>query len=136
MYKLVELERGGVVTPIAKFSEGKATLPGAHQVHRYHDGDGLLARDVVALADEPVPPDAEPLLVPALRGGARVAPAEAVDLVRARAQRQLASLPVELHALEEPTPSWTGFVAAPSPRLAALVEEVRARVQAEHVIQR
>jgi nicotinate phosphoribosyltransferase len=131
VYKLVELERGGVPRPIAKFSEGKATLPGAHQVHRFHDGPHL-ARDVIALADEPVPPGAEPLLVPVLRGGARLSPDEPLSTVRARARRSLDALPAELHALEEPTPSWTGFVAAPSPRLVALVEEVRARVQAEH----
>jgi nicotinate phosphoribosyltransferase len=132
VYKLVELERGGVPVPIAKFSEGKATLPGAHQVHRFHGGGGAIERDVVALADEPLPPGAEPLLVPVLRGGARVAPAEPLDAVRARSRRSLASLPVELHFLEEPGPSYTGFVASPSPCLAALVEEVRARVQVEH----
>ena len=132
VYKLVELERGGVTTPIAKFSEGKATLPGAHQVHRFHDEGGRLARDVIALAGEPVPPGAEPLLVPVMRAGARVGPAETAEVVRDRAGRALASLPIELHALEEPGPSWTGFVAPPSPRLVALVEEVRARVQAEH----
>jgi nicotinate phosphoribosyltransferase len=132
VYKLVELERGGVTTPIAKFSEGKATLPGAHQVHRFHDEGGHLARDVIALAAEPLPPGAEPLLVPVMRGGARVAAAEPIETTRARTRRSLASLPVELHALEEPGPSWTGFVAPPSPRLVALVEEVRARVQVEH----
>ncbi len=131
VYKLVELERDGVRSPIAKFSEGKATLPGAHQTHRFHDAEGRLARDVVALADEPVPPSAEALLVPAMRAGARVDPAEPLDAVRARARRALAALPAELLSLEEPSPSWTGFVAAPSPQLAALVEVVRARVQAE-----
>jgi hypothetical protein len=67
-----------------------------------------------------------------MRGGARVGPEESLAEVRARALRELGSLPVELHALEEPGPTWAGFVAAPSPRLLALVEEVRARVQAEH----
>ncbi len=53
VYKLVEIDRGGETTPIAKFSEGKATLPGAHQVHRFHEG-GRIVRDVIALADEPI----------------------------------------------------------------------------------
>jgi nicotinate phosphoribosyltransferase len=131
VYKLVALERDGAVTPIAKFSEGKATLPGAHQVHRFVEG-GALVRDVIALADEPVGPGAVALLEPVMRGGVRVAPAEPIEAVRARARRSLASLPVELHALEEPGPTWTGFVAPPSPRLSALIEEVRARVQVEH----
>jgi nicotinate phosphoribosyltransferase len=134
VYKLVELERDGKATPIAKFSEGKATLPGAHQVHRFRggrDGAGTLARDVIALADEPLPADAEPVLVQVVRAGARVAPPEPWHVVRDRSRRELASLPVELTRLEEPGPSWTGFRAAPSPRLQALVEEVRARVQGE-----
>jgi nicotinate phosphoribosyltransferase len=135
VYKLVELTRDGpghVGTPIAKFSEGKATLPGAHQVQRFRGEGGALGHDVITLADEPLAPGAEPLLVEVMRGGARVAPEEPLADVRARAARELLSLPVELHALEEPGPTWTGFVAAPSPRLLALVEEVRARVQAEH----
>ncbi len=132
VYKLVELERDGARTPIAKFSEGKATLPGAHQIHRFHDGDGRLTRDVVALADEPLEPGAQALLEPVMRGGARVGPAEPLDVVRKRSRDALASVPVELHALEEPAPSWTGFVAPPSPRLSALVEEVRVRVQSAH----
>ncbi len=44
VYKLVELEREGVSSPIAKFSEGKATLPGAHQVHRFHERREARAR--------------------------------------------------------------------------------------------
>jgi nicotinate phosphoribosyltransferase len=35
VYKLVELERDGVRSPIAKFSAAKATLPGPHQVYRF-----------------------------------------------------------------------------------------------------
>jgi nicotinate phosphoribosyltransferase len=127
VYKLVELDHGGAATPIAKFSEGKATLPGAHQVHRFHDVAGLISRDVIALADEQAAGGA-PLLVPVMRAGARVAPAEPLDAVRARARRERASLPPELLALEEPVPSWAGFVPQPSPRLLDLVEVVRARV--------
>ncbi len=131
VYKLVELERDGRVEPVAKFSEGKATLPGAHQVHRFLDA-GRIDHDVITLADEPIPPSAEALLVPVLRAGARVASPEPIGTVRARALRSLASLPIDLLALEEPSPSWAGFVAHPSDRLSALVEEVRARVQAAH----
>ncbi len=131
VYKLVELERDGVSTPIAKFSEGKATLPGAHQVQRFHDG-AHLSRDVITLADEPLEAGAEALLVPVMRGGARVAPAEPIAAVRERARRSLAALPADLLAIEEPTPAWTGIVAGRSPRLLDLVETVRARVQSAH----
>ena len=135
VYKLVELERGGERSPIAKFSEGKATLAGAHQVYRWHDDAGKIARDVIALLDdwpeELGEGEAEPLLVPVMRAGRRTAPEEPLEAVRARSRRLLASLPPELLALGEPAPSWRGLVAAPSPRLAALVEAVRARFEAD-----
>jgi nicotinate phosphoribosyltransferase len=143
VYKLVELERDGVATPIAKFSEGKATLPGVHQVHRFHAGHvgghvggnvgghagaRRIARDVIALADEPRPEGADPLLVPVMQRGARVAPREEVAEVRARGLRSLAALPTELTRLEDPAPSWTGFVPETSAGLSALVTRVRARM--------
>jgi nicotinate phosphoribosyltransferase len=119
VYKLVEID--GV--PIAKFSEGKATLPGAHQVYRQRTPDGLTQRDVIALASEPSP-SGEPLLVQVFRGGARVSPAEPIALIQARARRELDALPAELHGLDEGGPVLT---AEPSPRLLTLIEEVRAR---------
>ena len=132
VYKLVELERDGVTTPIAKFSEGKATFPGAHQIFRYRE-EGKLSRDLLALVDERPddlhPGVAEPLLQPVLRGGIRIAPAEPLATVRARSAASLASLPAELLALEEPAPSWTGYLPVASRRLVALLEQVRAQVQ-------
>ena len=127
VYKLVELERDGERMPIAKFSEGKATLPGPHQVHRFRDADGRLARDVIALADEPAD-GGEPLLAPVVRAGARVAAAEPIAALRERARRELASLPAELREIPEPTPMWAPFQAVTSPALDALIEVVRARV--------
>ncbi|MFS8069186.1 MAG: nicotinate phosphoribosyltransferase, partial [Byssovorax sp.] len=130
VYKLVELEQGGKKRPIAKFSEGKGTFPGPHQVLRFHDAAGKIARDVVALDGEPVDPSwgeaPTPLLIPVMRAGARVAPAEPIAAIRERAARSLASLPAELRGLDEPTPSWVGLVPRPSPRLEALLAEVRA----------
>jgi len=130
VYKLVELTQDGVTRPIAKFSEGKGTFPGAHQVLRFHDAAGKIARDLVTLDDEPADPawgDAPtPLLIPVMRGGKRVAPAEPLATIRARAKQTLASLPNELHLLAELTPTWIGLAPRPSPRLEALVAEVRA----------
>ena len=132
VYKLVELERDGVTSSICKFSEGKATYPGAHQVFRWRHADGRLARDVIALADDR--PEAlgegagEPLLAPVMRGGRRVAGAEPLASIRERATRELASLPPELHVLDEPGPTWAGFTAETSPRLRELIEVVRKQV--------
>jgi nicotinate phosphoribosyltransferase len=57
--------------PVMKLPEGKATPPGAKQVHRG------LADDVLALRDEPGPPGHRPLLVPVMHGGRRLSPPEA-----------------------------------------------------------
>jgi len=138
VYKLVEIEQGGKILPICKFSAGKATYPGAHQVHRFLDADGRLARDVIALADEDPrelgggAAPSESLLSPRMRGGVRVAPFEGLDAVRARVAQEMARLPEALHTLDEapPSPERTDepFRASPSPRLLELVEDVRARV--------
>ncbi len=134
VYKLVELERGGERTPIAKFSEGKGTLPGPHQIYRHRDAKGTLERDVIALEDER-PEDVgggEPLLVQVMKNGRRMEPAESLARIRERSRAELASLSSDLLSLAEPTPAWKGFVPELSPRLAGLIDEVRARVQGEH----
>jgi nicotinate phosphoribosyltransferase len=136
VYKLVELTRDGASLPIAKFSEGKATLPGPHQVHRVRDGAGRLLRDVLTLADEApevhAGEEARPLLVPVMVGGQRTAPPEPLAAVRARAAAELRGLPPDLVDLAEPTPMWAPFAPATSPRLQALIEVVRARVGGQH----
>ncbi|WP_437942156.1 nicotinate phosphoribosyltransferase [Sorangium sp. So ce341] len=135
VYKLVEIGgaeagAGGERTPIAKFSEGKATLPGAHQVHRFRDPAGKLARDVIALDGEPADPGAEPLLAPVMKRGARVAPPEGLDAVRARVRAEIAGLPDALRRIDDDPAPGAPFAAEVSPRLGALVEAVRARVVA------
>jgi nicotinate phosphoribosyltransferase len=139
VYKLVQIERDGQVKPIAKFSENKVTYPGIHQVHRFRDASGRLVRDVLALEDEPgdgLGPEgaaqSEKLLVPVIRDGKRTRPEEGLDVIRERARRELASLPDELHVLEEPPPANerrdAPFSVVASPRLRELIEQVRAEV--------
>ena len=127
VYKLVELDRGGARTPIAKFSEGKGTLPGPHQVWRFRSG-GEGFSDVIALADEDPRAlgegEATGLLVPAMKGGARLDAPESIDAIRARVKAGLDALPASAHALEEGP---AAVVASVSPKLAALVEDVRAK---------
>lgn len=126
VYKLVELARGGERLPIAKFSEGKATLPGPHQVWRFPAASGF--SDVIALADEDPrglgEGDAQALLRPAMKGGARVEPAESIEVIQGRVKAGLDALPAEAHTLEEGP---VAVVAKVSPRLAALIEDVRSR---------
>ncbi|WP_437603507.1 nicotinate phosphoribosyltransferase [Sorangium sp. So ce590] len=133
VYKLVEIGgvepgAGGERTPIAKFSEGKATLPGAHQVHRFRDPAGRLVRDVIALDGEPASPGAEPLLAPVMKQGARVAPPEGLDAVRARVRAEIAGLPEALRRIDDDPSPGAPFPVEVSPQLGALVETVRARV--------
>ena len=140
VYKLVELEtdgHGGGPQPIAKFSEGKATLPGQHQIFRFRDAHGTITRDVIGMVDDTWASMGEgtpdELLQTVMSGGKRTGGTEPLDVIRARVKRELASLPEELRALDEPTPAWRGLEVALSPRLTALVETVRARfVAAAH----
>lgn len=97
-YKLVAFDG----RPVLKLSEGKATLPAAKQVWRRRDAAGSFAGDVITLADEPAPPQAEPLLVEAMRGGRRVA-ADSLELARARAGAQRAALPSGCRRLDAET---------------------------------
>ncbi|MEV4545766.1 nicotinate phosphoribosyltransferase [Micromonospora echinaurantiaca] len=110
--------------PVLKLSPGKATLPGPKQVFRDPTG---ASGDVVGLCDEPPPGDREPLLVPVMRGGRRLDPADPageVRAARARFDADLAWLPEAARRLADPTP----LAAAVSPALAALHDRVAARV--------
>ncbi|MCP3786941.1 nicotinate phosphoribosyltransferase [Micromonospora sp. A3M-1-15] len=109
--------------PVLKLSPGKATLPAAKQVFRDPTG---AAGDVVGLRDEPPPGGREPLLVPVMRGGRRLDPADPAEAVRAargRFDADLAWLPEAATRLADPAPP----AAAVSPALAALHERVAAR---------
>jgi nicotinate phosphoribosyltransferase len=82
---------------VRKRSTGKATWPGRRQIYRQRDDEGRLVRDVVTRADETLP--GEPLLVPVVRAGRRLAPPEPLPSARARAARELAALPPALRSL-------------------------------------
>jgi nicotinate phosphoribosyltransferase len=95
-YKLVAYQG----RPVMKLSAGKATTPGAKQVHRGAAGQA----DVLALRDEPAPAGREPLLVPVMRGGRRLAPEEPLAAGRLRWEHDLAWLPEPARRLVDPIP--------------------------------
>ncbi len=97
-YKLQEYEG----RPCRKRSEGKATWPGRKQVYRYFDAAGELSRDLLTLADRPEP--ARGLLVPAMRGGRRVAPPPSLTQSRLLARHALTQLSAPLRSLEPAPP--------------------------------
>ncbi|HJN44226.1 MAG: nicotinate phosphoribosyltransferase [Acidobacteria bacterium] len=92
VYKLVEIEREGAMTPLMKLSSGKQTYPGAKQVWRVSSRTGVV-RDVVALVDETGPTEGEPLLRRVVRNGKRQQPARPIDEIRASCQAAVAGLP-------------------------------------------
>jgi nicotinate phosphoribosyltransferase len=96
--------------PVMKLSRGKATWPGAKQVHRGSDSDQL------SLRDEPSPRGHEPLLTAVMRDGRRLGPPEPLAQARQRCAVSLAGLPPVARTLRKP-----GSVPVTiSPALAAL----------------
>jgi nicotinate phosphoribosyltransferase len=85
-------------TPKRKLSEGKATWPGRKQVWRSYDANGRMRGDILSLENDTQP--GEPLIVPVMRGGERLAPAPTLAQIRERAAADLARLPGPLTRLE------------------------------------
>jgi len=75
IYKLVEVDLGDTVRNAAKFSQEKITYPGRKQVFRFADKDRKFSGDVIGLDTESFP-GSEPLLVPVMRAGKRIATAD------------------------------------------------------------
>lgn len=113
VYKLVEDTSGYRI----KRSTGKVTLPGRKQVWRIVR-EGRMAGDVIALADEPPPPEASPLLVEVMRGGRRTHHETLLD-ARRRFQERLGILPEALRRLDGGQ-----YPVTYSPRLEALVRQM------------
>ncbi|MFI1717026.1 nicotinate phosphoribosyltransferase [Streptomyces sp. NPDC053513] len=116
-YKLVEYDG----RPVMKLSSAKVTAPGPKQVFR---GPGL--RDVIGLADEEPPGDAEALLRTVMRDGLRTGPPDTPAAARARFEADIAALPEEAGSIGHPVPPRP----AVSMRLAALTAVVRHRIEA------
>jgi nicotinate phosphoribosyltransferase len=111
IYKLVEVDLGDTVRNAAKFSQEKITYPGRKQVFRFLGEEGKSSRDVIGLDGESFS-GGVPLLVPVMRRGRRLDPAEKDPLGRIERARQRfladrSGLPervVTLRAAEPPFP--------------------------------
>jgi nicotinate phosphoribosyltransferase len=84
--------------PKRKLSEGKTTWPGRKQVWRAYDADGRMRGDILSLENHKQP--GEPLIVPVMRAGKRIAPAPTLAQIRERAARDLKCLAGPLARLE------------------------------------
>ncbi|MGZ5876631.1 MAG: nicotinate phosphoribosyltransferase [Bradyrhizobium sp.] len=104
-----------------KRSAGKATWPGRKQVWRSFGGDGRMTGDVLALQGDHQP--GEPLLVPIMRSGRRLAPRPTLADIRQKAAHGLAQLPEALRRLSD----GTTLPVTIAPGLIALAEEVDRR---------
>jgi len=128
VYKLVAMEEKGAWVPSIKVSEtpAKVPIPGPNSVWRLYDERGIATVDVIAAADEHPLADeeitlhhpyldgvtrtvrrseisqAESLLEPAWRRGARVGPTPVIDELRARRRADLDRLDIGVRRLVNP----------------------------------
>jgi nicotinate phosphoribosyltransferase len=105
--------------PRRKRSAGKATWPGRKQVWRRYGDDGGMAADTLSLESDTQA--GEPLIVPVMRAGRRLAPSPPLADVRARAARNLQLLPEPLRRLQGGA-QYPVQIAAPLVELAAEVD--------------
>lgn len=104
-----------------KRSEGKASWPGRKQVYRSYGAGGFMAADVLTTAD--AVQSGQPLLLPVMQQGRRLAKSPALDTVRDHARAELARLPLPLRALTQAASPYPVTVAEPLRRLAAEVDK-------------
>jgi nicotinate phosphoribosyltransferase len=99
VYKLAWYEGAGDPARI-KLAGSKTTWPGRKFAYRIGDYE----EDVIQLDDEPAPPDARPLLEPAIRDGDICADLPSVLDIRSRALANVQALPARYRALTDPPP--------------------------------
>jgi len=104
-----------------KRSEGKQTWPGRKQVYRSYDAAGRMVSDIVTVEGDAQP--GEPLLIPVMRGGQRLAATTLTDS-RSHAAANLARLPEPLRQLQEPY-AYPVQIAAALHRLAEQIDQRR-----------
>ena len=125
VYKLVEVDRAGLVQPVLKLSRGKGTYPGPKQVWRVADC-GAVTHDVLATDREPPPGQGRALLSPVMRRGRRLRPGPPMREIQGHALRAVEALPAGVLRLEEP-PDYQVVV---SDGLVRLTEDLRQRMHA------
>ncbi len=104
--------------PRRKRSQSKATWPGRKQIYRRLE-QGVLAGDCIGVEQYTHP--GEPLLIPVMANGQRLAGQESIKIVRQRTAQQLATLPPEL-AANRTSPTYSVEIAAELQALAARLD--------------
>ena len=106
--------------PVMKLSPEKMSLPGAKQVFRTKDANGMFAKDIIALHDEELP-GGLPLLEEVMRNGKRTGQPVTLEEVRKRFQEDFSSLDGRFKVLNNPP----RFPVSISGKLERLTSEVR-----------
>jgi nicotinate phosphoribosyltransferase len=118
IYKMVELNIGGIHRFTSKLSDDKVTLPGAKQIFRD------MKRDVVARSGECG--NGEAMLRPVILGGRLIEPLPSLEQARCRAARSIANLAPALRQLEVTEPWPVVF----SRELRELIDQTRRNLSA------
>jgi len=107
--------------PVMKLSPDKVSLPGAKQVFRTKDTNGMFAKDIIALHDEDLP-GGLPLLEEVMKDGKRTGPSAALDEVRSRFEEDFAALDGRFKVLNTP-PRFPVTISGNLERLTSEVQE-------------
>ena len=117
VYKLVCFDD----RPVMKLSEGKMSLPGAKQIFRRHDSNGILTGDIIGLQEDNGPVDSEPLLVQVMTEGRRTDLSPKLAELRDGFRSEFARLDSRFKSLRQPP----HFPVSVSPSLQRMTAEVR-----------
>ncbi len=107
--------------PVMKLSPEKMSLPGAKQVFRTKDANGMFAKDIIALHDEELP-GGLPLLEEVMRNGKRTGQPVTLEEVRKRFQEDFSSLDGRFKVLNNP-PRFPVSISGKLERLTSKVRE-------------
>jgi nicotinate phosphoribosyltransferase len=124
VYKLVDIESGGVTSYRAKFSQEKTTYPGRKQVFRFYDSKGIFRGDIIACADEHFDHD-ERLLECVVKNGRRLEASPKLGSIQDRAGQQIERIPESCRRLKHSD----GYRVTFSERLQKLLGDVRGRMK-------
>jgi nicotinate phosphoribosyltransferase len=123
IYKLVEIDRGGVATPVMKRSVGKPTLPGRKQVWRVFQ-ENVASEDVIEHVGEGLEvPAGVPLLRRVMSDGKRDIEPLPLSELRSRSKAALAAIPERVRRIHHPEPYRVRF----GPALRAALERFATR---------
>ena len=105
--------------PVMKLSSGKISLAGPKQVFRQRTKDGFFKRDLIGLLDEDIA-ESESLLVPVMKDGKRLFPAEPLPKIQELFRKEFALLPETYKDLQG-NPNYPVEI---TPQLKALQDQV------------